>query len=123
MDLSDLINAYIAESQMERLRGYLERGRKLADLPTEALNAAWVDTYRAARGRERASRENELQNLRCEFDLRGIEPPMHLVAAEAERFKKRFERQIRESKIDPDAVEKMEEELERLRGRLEAPKH
>jgi HAMP domain-containing protein len=123
MDLTDLINAYIAESQMERLRGYLERGRKLADLPTEALNAAWVDLYRATRGRERASRENELQDLSSEFELRGIEPPMHLVAAEAEQFKKRFERQIRESKIDRDAVAKMEEELERLRGRLEAPKH
>ena len=124
LDIPDLVRAWIAECQLERSRRYLEHGRRFADWTADALAAASVQTYRAARGvPEDASREDDLQDLRCEFDLRGIEPPMHLVAAEADRFTKRFEQQIHHRKIDPDAVAEMEEMLERLRDRLQAPKN
>jgi len=123
MDLPELVMAYLAECQIERTRAYVETGRRFSELSIEALNEAWVETYRAARGREDESRESELQDLRCEFDLRGIEPHMHLVAAEADRFTEGLKQRIRECKIDPDMVEKMEAELERVRDRFTAPKN
>src|SRR5260370_1071594 len=124
LDLPDLVGAWIADCQLERSRRYLEHGRRFAGWTADALDAAWVQTYRAARGvPEDASREDDLQDLRCEFDLRGIEPPMHLVAAVADPFTERFEQRIRQHKSDPDAVAEMEEMLERLRDRLQAPKN
>src|SRR5437868_14059205 len=76
--LADLVSAWLADGQLERSRRYLEQGRRFADWTTDALNATWVVTYRAARGvPEDAGREDELGDLRCEFDLRGIKPPMH----------------------------------------------
>jgi hypothetical protein len=124
LDLPDLVGAWMVDCQMARSRRYLELGRRFGDQPIEALSAAWVETYRAARGvPEDPIREEDLQDLRCEFDLRGIKPPMHLVAAEAELFAKRFERQLRERPFDLEAAKEVEEMLERMRDRLQAPKH
>ena len=123
MTFAELIEAYIAQLHMEHLRTYLERGRRFAGLTTDALNAAWVDAYHAAFGRRDETREQEFVDLGCEFDLRGLEPPTHLVAAESEEFRERFEREVREGPIDLDAVERCEDELEKLHEQLQAPKN
>jgi hypothetical protein len=123
MTLAELIEAYVAEQRLERMRDYVTRGRPLARIDAESLSSRWVETYRAARALEDERREGELLDLRSEFDLRGIEPPMHLVAAECALFKERFQRQVRERPIDPAAIELTETKLTDLYTRLRAPKN
>jgi hypothetical protein len=123
MKLVQLIEAYIAEQGTERLRDYLARGRSLVGVPDQALADRWVEVYRAVMALEDLRREEELMDLRSEFHLRGSEPPIHLVAAEAAILIERFRRQIRETKIDLKEIERVEAQLEDLQERLARPKH
>jgi len=72
---------------------------------------------------EEEDREGELLDLRSEFDLRRIEPPLHLVAAELSLFKERFQRRLREGATDRAAVEQIEARLADLHARLQSPKN
>jgi hypothetical protein len=59
---------------LARIRGYLARGRLLAGLPAEALNAHCHEVYRARLANEDVCEET-VMDLRTEFDLRGMDPP------------------------------------------------
>jgi hypothetical protein len=123
MNFVQLTQAYLAELCLERTRDYAVRGRPLAGLSVETLSIRWVETYRAVQVLEDEGREGELLDLRSEFDLRGIEPPLHLVAAELNLFTERFQRQLREGETDWAAVEQTEASLADLYARLQSPKN
>ena len=123
MNFVELTHAYLAELCLERTRDYAARGRPLSGLPVEMLSARWVETYRAVQVLEEEDREGELLDLRSEFDLRRIEPPLHLVAAELSLFKERFQRRLREGATDRAAVEQIEARLADLHARLQSPKN
>jgi hypothetical protein len=123
MNFVDLINASLAEQIVERLREYVVRGRPFANLSEQALGGQWVELYRAVMALEDDRREGELMDLRSEFDLRGIEPPMHLVEAEAAICITRFKRLVHENRTTPKDIQRFDDELEELRERLSRPKH
>ena len=123
MNFVELTHAYLVELCLERTRDYAARGRPLSGLPVEMLSARWVETYRAAWVLEEEDREGELLDLRSEFDLRRIEPPLHLVAAELSLFKERFQRRLREGATDRAAVDQIEARLADLHARLQSPKN
>jgi hypothetical protein len=123
MTIEELAHAYIAEKTLEGIRDYMVRGRCFANLTEEALNAQWVEAYRAACTLEDEKSWGELLDLQCEFDLRGIKPPMDLLAAEADLFTESFERLMSESPPDPKAVEEAEAEIAALCERLRRPKN
>jgi hypothetical protein len=123
MNFLELTEAYIADRRMEHIRDYAVRGRPLAGLSAESLTARWVETYRAVNALEDEDREGELIDLRSEFDLRGIEPPMHLVAAESALVGERLKRQVSEGAADPVEVEQTEAKLADLYARLQGPKN
>src|SRR4051794_23629205 len=121
--IEERIEADIVEKGLDRIRDYVVGGRSLAGLAAEELSERWVEAYRTARALGDERRESEFMDLRCEFDLRGIEPPMHLVAAESAMVKQRLERLVREAPIDVASVERAEAELAELYERLQAPKN
>ena len=122
MNFVELLNAYLAEQSLERTRGYVARGRPLAGLSIEALGVRWVETYRAARVLEEEDREGELLDLRSEFNLRGVGPPLHLLTAEMALFRQRF-RQRCEGEIDEVGVEQAEAKFADFQARLQRPKN
>ena len=121
MTFLELTEAYVAELSLERIRDYAARGRPLADLSVETLNGRWVEMYRIVHALEDEDREGELLDVRSEFDLRGIEPPLHLVAAESALACERLRRRVREDPFDADRVEQLEEKLADLYERLQGP--
>jgi len=123
MNFVELIKASVAEHIVERLREYVVRGRPFADLSEQALGAQWVEVYCAVMALEDDRRDGELTDLRSEYDLRGIEPPMHLVGAEAAICIARFKRLVHEIRMTPKEMERFDDELEELRERLNRPKH
>jgi hypothetical protein len=86
LDLMARIASLVEEKTLERIRGYLARGRPLAGMPAESLDVNWAEACRAARTPEGARSDAELLDLRCEFDWRGLKPPWHLIAAEVARL-------------------------------------
>jgi hypothetical protein len=69
------------EQTLKRIRGYLARGRPLAGLPAESLDVNWIETHKT----NDEHRAAELLDLRCEFDLRGLDPPTPPASTEAAR--------------------------------------
>ena len=124
MTFPELIEAYAIEKSVERTRDYMARGRPLSGLSGEMLRWRWVGTYRAVHGpQEDERREGELLDLRSEFDLRGVKPPMHLVAAEVALLTERFKQKVRDCPASPAEVDKLEAELADLCARLKGPKN
>ena len=60
---------------LTRTRDYLDRGRPLAGLPAEELNAQFAGFHRAAMADEDV-RDDDVTDLCTEIELRGIKPPM-----------------------------------------------
>jgi hypothetical protein len=106
------------EKTVGRIRDYLGRGRPLAGLPAQSLEAQWIAAYLEVHGLDDDSRAEELRDLETEFDLRGLAPPMPLVAPELARFRERFQKTLRRRKPDPGALERAEAELEAVADRL-----
>ena len=123
MNIEELAEALIADKTLESINAYMVRGRCFGGLTEEELNAQWVEVYRAACTLQDEKIWGELMDLQCEFDLRGIKPPMHLLAAEADLFTECFERLVLEGEPDPAATEEAGAELAELRARLQAPKN
>lgn len=82
LDFVRHIQADAEARTLARIRDYLARGRPLAGMPDESLEVNWVEATRASRTPEGARSKAELLDLRCEFDLRGLRSPWHLVAAD-----------------------------------------
>ena len=121
MTYEQLVNAHVLERRMERMRRYVVGGRHFAALPEDVLTARWVEAYRALAAAPRdAWRGDALAALECEFELRRIELPMHLVEAERARYREYSERMRRPTRA---VWERAQAELAALRARLQQPKH
>jgi len=110
--------AHAEQQILSRIRDYLGRGRPLAGMPAQSLEAQWIAAYLDVHALEYADREEELRDLGTEFDLRGLTPPWALVTPELARFNERFGKALRQRKRDPSLVERAEAELESISDRL-----
>ena len=112
------VAAYAREQTVSRIRDYLGRGRPLAGLPVQTLEAQWIAAYLEVHALDDDDRADELRDLGTEFDLRGLVPPLALVVPEIVRFKERFGKTLGRRKRDPAVVERAEAELEAISDRL-----
>lgn len=106
MEKSDIGNAMaelaLANSRMQRTQDYVQRGRRHQDASGQELETLFVDTFRAwvADFGNRAQRRGN-DDVSAEYELRGIEPPFHLVGPEMDALTK----VAREVAADPEALE------------------
>lgn len=102
------ILALLEDSRAEELKSYLARGRKLAAMSVDELRVAYVAAFRqwsAAEGSPDVA--GPLEDAGAEFGLRGLDPPLDLVAPEFEVIKQaissRFEIMSEDEKADMGA--------------------
>lgn len=84
-----LVDGALAETRLEAIRSYLERGRKLKEHSTHELEAEFVEAQKiwADQPTDRTSRRRSDDAI-AEHDLRKMGPPYHLVSAEIDRVAK-----------------------------------
>jgi len=125
MTRRELIQAHYVETTIERTRRYLLDGRRFAETSEDGLGALWVDTFLAFAVTDFVVGRflDTLLDLKCEFHLRRLEPPMGAVSAEHARYRKHLQRRWRETRHDPAACEHCRAELADLRQRLALPKN
>ena len=112
------VATYAREQTVSRIRDYLGRGRPLAGVPAQTLEAQWIAAYLEVHALDDDSRADELRDLGTEFDLRGLAPPSALVAPELARFDERFGKALRQRRPDPAIVERAVAELDAISDRL-----
>lgn len=79
--MDELVEALIADGEMEKMQTYLEAGRAYASATVEVLNQRWVTALTAvAYGDD--SRLDDLCDLEAELRLRGLPTPEQLVPQE-----------------------------------------
>ena len=123
MDIKQLAEAYIAEKAMERTQRYLADGRMFADLDDEGLTKYFVSVFREYILFDGDRRWDAIAEVQCEFELRGLNAPIHRVAADLALFKERLEQFLRAIPCDPATLQEVRDELADLRERLALPKN
>lgn len=117
-DFVHRISAIAEARTLSRVRDYLNRGRLLGSFPILSLRAQWIDASLAILLREDRTRYQEFNDLRTEFDLRGLDTPADLVLPEATRLKERFAKDRGRRKPDEADLERANEEMDALCDRL-----
>ena len=79
-----------------------------------SVPAKGVDGCLALCARDDDSRAQEFDDVKTEFDLRGLETPARQVSPELTRFDERFRKERRKRKPDPTALERFNDELDAL---------
>jgi len=123
LSVTQLAEAYIAEKRMEHTHRYLVEGRKFIDRTDDDLADLFVATYRELVLLDDERRWDAIVDLRCEFDLRGLEVPLHRLAPEFALIKERFQQLQRAHLRDAAASLEVRDELEDLSDRLARPKN
>lgn len=113
-----LTQAFMDSVDMDDAHWYLERGRAYAGLAIDALEAAWVDAFKAFLGRGDHDPEIEYLLLSAEFHLRGLPRPEHLIASEIEGVTKR----VREASLTR-SDEGLREHIRHFFDELAAPEN
>ena len=124
-EIKQLAEAYIAEKAIERTRQYVVKGRRFLEFHGEdVLIACFVQAYRELVARDDDRCWDEIMDLQCEFDLRQLKAPIHLVAADFALFKARLERLQHVGPRDPIAPgRKSGPNCPSCAERLSQPKH
>lgn len=76
--MNELVEALIADGEMQETKVYLEQGRAYGSITVEVLNQEWVTAFTAVAWGNDAWL-GELCDLGAELRLRGLPPPEQLV--------------------------------------------
>lgn len=120
--LASIQKSAMDESTMDEMQSYVERGRRFQNTELEALKQNWATSL----SRWFADPENRAAHLdaddsEAELRLRGLEPPDHLVDADAKEMARA---RIIQAAEDPAALERLQSALKRVvMNRLRKPPH
>ena len=99
------------------MAAYQKRGRRFKELSQADLGRAWATAFEFALGLGRREYREELDDLGAEFQLRPLEPPVHLV----ERTMKQIKRRILD--MSPEAREAARKAIGNFREKMNEPKN
>jgi len=74
-----MVEAWLANKELERLEKYLNRGRPFAELPLEELQVRWVALVRSWAEDILGSDTREREDIEAELRYRRVAPPADLV--------------------------------------------
>jgi hypothetical protein len=104
-----LVQAFIANEEMDNVARYLRAGRRLAHLSDLALKRFWADAWRAYYDERKADRWSDCQGADAELTLRQLPRPERLIPREARR---RIVARAREAGQRPDVNRRLREDIQ-----------
>jgi hypothetical protein len=84
------VQALLANKQMEEVAEYLRRGRPFKEMPQADLNKGWAAAFELVLEHREKQYRQQLDDFGAELNVRGIEPPAHLVEKTMEKIKQRI---------------------------------
>jgi hypothetical protein len=111
MSDNDLVDAWLANQRIERLEGYIKRGRLLAHISLEELRARWIATIRAWANSLSDFNHEEREDIEAEMKLRKIKPPYDLVKDRLNAIRSAAEKFGAEILNDPERREAIDRHL------------
>jgi hypothetical protein len=111
--LPDELYCYLADQQVEKTADYLRNGRRLAKLRNRELADAWVSVMeKLADEPIRKKWRRVEEELSCELDLRGLEPPWERVRYALDRYRRTACMLIQEWQEHPEVLKRANAEFE-----------
>jgi hypothetical protein len=77
-----MVDAFLEHRRMEQTKDYLGRGRRFAALDVGQLSEDWIIAVRSWLARKDREREQMMDDLTAELQLRSSEPPYDAVKQE-----------------------------------------
>jgi hypothetical protein len=111
MSDNDLVDAWLANQRLERLEGYIKRGRPLANISLEELRARWIAAMRAWVSSLSEFDHEEREDIEAEMKLRKIEPPYDLVRDHLNAIRSAAEKVGAEILNDPERRDAIDRHL------------
>ena len=112
--IDELVEALIADGEIQEMQAYLEQGRAYVSMTDEVLNQKWVAALTAVAYGDDA-RLDDLCDLGAELRLRGLPPPEQLALPEAMAA---LQRRVLDA--TPEDFETVAENIGRVRKRWES---
>jgi hypothetical protein len=98
----DIVEAFLANQQLERLQYYLQRGRPLSRVPLATLNAHWIGLMRAwVQNFTPRMDHREREDIEAELQLRKLEPPFDQAREVMDQLKQKSREQTDRLLADP----------------------
>ena len=108
---ADLLDAWLANQQLERLQNYLQRGRLLANASLEELRARWIGLMRAWAESPSQVVHGEREDIEAEMQLRNVPPPSDGATGAIEKLNRKSKEAMDELLRDPIRFREMEDDL------------
>jgi hypothetical protein len=108
---ADLLDAWLANQQLERLQNYLQRGRPLADASLEELRTRWIGLMRAWAESPNQVAHGEREDIEAEMQLRKVPPPSDGATSAIEKLNRKPKEAMDELLRDPIRFREMEDDL------------
>ena len=114
-EILDNLLPFMLSEELDKARGYVERGRRFARTDGAALKDAWVETLgKLPPDPLDADLRLDLDDIGAELQLRGEEPPVERAQAEVDAFTRSIEALVADGiKADPGAWNRHTAELTR----------
>ncbi len=106
---------FVMSEELDKVRSYVERGRRFARADSAALKDAWVETLRRLPPDPiDPDLRSALDDIGAELQLRGEEPPAERAQAELDAFARSVDALVADAiKANPEAWDRHNAELAR----------
>jgi hypothetical protein len=115
-----IVDAFLANQQLEQLQDYLHRGRALSEKSVETLNARWLELMSDwVRDFGSKTDHREREDIQAELQFRKLEPPFDQAAEIMEELRRKSRVRDRLTS-DPEHLARVERWLNEAIANFEA---
>jgi hypothetical protein len=116
-----IVDAFLANQQLEQLQDYLQRGRALSETPVETLNARWLELMKAwIQDFSPKTDHREREDIGAELQLRGLEPPFDKAGEIMEQLRQKSREAADKRLRDPERLAQAEKSFNEQLADFEA---
>jgi hypothetical protein len=120
MEETHIVDAWLANKELERLEDYLKRSRPLAGVPLEELRERWIAQMRNWAESVSGFDHREHEDIEAEMKLRRVQPPVDLAKDALETIYRKSKEITDELLKDPVSIARTEQKLSAEIAKFEA---